>query len=79
MIFPLKTEPRGNAQGGKKFAVRTKVKVPAIPRGWGAWLQMTGALAVNIVVCWGLTTLSTIFQSYHDGDWLRQGAHCSLL
>ena len=21
----------------------------------------------------------TIFQSYHDGVWLRQGAHCSLL
>ena len=23
---------------------RTKVKVPAIPRGWGPWLQMTSAL-----------------------------------
>ena len=27
----------------------------------------------------GLTSLSTIFQSYHDGVWLRQGAKCSLL
>ena len=27
----------------------------------------------------GLTLLSTIFQSYHDGVWLRQGAQCSLL
>ena len=34
---------------------------------------------VVVVVCWGLKSLSTIFQSYHDGDWLRQGAQCSLL
>ena len=27
----------------------------------------------------GLTSLSTTFQSYHDGVWLRQGAQCSLL
>ena len=27
----------------------------------------------------GLTSLSTIFQSYHDGVWLRQGAQCSPL
>ena len=27
----------------------------------------------------GLTSLSTILQSYHDGVWLRQGAQCSLL
>ena len=27
----------------------------------------------------GLTSLSIIFQSYHDGVWLRQGAQCSLL
>ena len=31
------------------------------------------------IVCSGLTSLSTIFQSYHDGIWLRQGAQCSLL
>ena len=30
-------------------------------------------------VCSGLKSLSTIFQSYHDGVWLRQGAQCSLL
>ena len=29
----------------------------------------------NYVVCLGLTSLSTIFQSYHYGVWLRQGAH----
>ena len=27
----------------------------------------------------GLTSLSAIFQSYHDGVWLRQEAQCSLL
>ena len=32
-----------------------------------------------VVVCSGLTSLSTIFQLYHDGVWLRQGAQCSLL
>ena len=31
-----------------------------------------------VVVCSGLTSLSTIFLSYHDGVWLRQGAQCSL-
>ena len=31
-----------------------------------------------VVVCSGLTSLSTTFQSYHDGVWLRQGAQCSL-
>ena len=31
------------------------------------------------VVCLGLTSLSKLFQSYHDGVWLRQGAQCSLL
>ena len=34
---------------------------------------------VIVVVCSGLTSLSTIFQSYHDGVWLRQGAKCSRL
>ena len=33
---------------------------------------------VVIVVRSGLTSLSTIFQTYHDGVWLRQGAQCSL-
>ena len=34
---------------------------------------------VVVVVCSGLTSLSTIFQSYHDGVWLRQGTQCSRL
>ena len=34
---------------------------------------------VVVVVCSGLKSLSTIFQSYYDGAWLRQGAHFSLL
>ena len=34
---------------------------------------------VVVVVCSGLTSLSTIFQLYHDGVWLRQGAQCSRL
>ena len=36
-------------------------------------------VCVVVVVCLGFTSLSTIFQSYHDGVWLRQGAQCSLL
>ena len=32
-----------------------------------------------VVICSGLMSLSTIFQSYHDGVWLRQAAQCSLL
>ena len=28
---------------------------------------------IFVVVVSGLTLLSTIFQSYHDGVWLRQG------
>ena len=27
----------------------------------------------------GLTPLSTVFQSYHDGVWLEQGAQCGLV
>ena len=27
----------------------------------------------------GLTPPSTVFQSYHDGVWLLQGAHCGLV
>ena len=34
---------------------------------------------VAVVVCSGLTSLSTIFQPYHDGVWLRQEAQRSLL
>ena len=30
----------------------------------------------RVCVYSGLTSLSTIFQSYHDGVWLRQGAQC---
>ena len=33
---------------------------------------------VAVVVCSGLTSLSTNFQSYHDVVWLRHGAQCSL-
>ena len=32
-----------------------------------------------VEVCSGLTSLSTILQSYHNGVWLQQGAQCSLL
>ena len=35
-------------------------------------------VCVCVCVYTGLTSLSTIFQSYHDGVWLRQGAQCSL-
>ena len=28
---------------------------------------------IIVVVVSGLTSLSTIFHSHHDGDWLRQG------
>ena len=43
---------------------------------WGVWAD---AQADQMRVYSGLTSLSTIFQSYHDGVWLRQGAQCSLL
>ena len=33
----------------------------------------------TVVVCLGFTSLSTIFQLYHNSVWLRQGAQCSLL
>ena len=38
-------------------------------------------LKIPVCVCVnsGLTSLSTNFQSYHDGVWLRQGTQCSLL
>ena len=29
-------------------------------------------VVVIVIVCSGLTSLSTIFQSYHDGVWLRE-------
>ena len=31
-----------------------------------------------LCVCSGLTSLSTIFQSYHNGVWFWQGAQCSV-
>ena len=34
---------------------------------------------IIVCVCSGLTSFWTIFQSYHDGVWMRQGAQCSLL
>ena len=42
-------------------------------------MKMILVVVVVVVVCSGLTSLSTFFQSYHDGVWLRQGAKCSLL
>ena len=41
--------------------------------------QYNAHIPCVVVVCSGLTSLSTIFQSYHDGVWLRQRAQCSLL
>ena len=32
----------------------------------------------TVVVCSGLTSLSTNFQSYHDDVWLQQGAQSML-
>ena len=44
---------------------------------WG--VRIFRKFTVNIiVVCSGLTLLSTNFQSYQDGVWLRQGAQCWL-
>ena len=44
-----------------------------------AILQVHNHKKIVVVVCLGLTSLSTIFQSDHDRVWLRQGAQCSLL
>ena len=41
--------------------------------------QYNAHIPCVVIVCSGLTSLSTIFQSYHDDIWLRQGAQCSLL
>ena len=35
--------------------------------------KQEGSVRKIVVVVSGLTSLSTIFQSYHDGVWLRQG------
>ena len=46
-------------------------------------VSVSVCVCVCVYVCMcvysGLTSLSTIFQSYHGGVWLRQGAQCSLL
>ena len=34
--------------------------------------KLEGLVRKNVVVVSGLSSLSTIFQSYHDGVWLRQ-------
>ena len=41
--------------------------------------RLCECVCVCVCVYSGLTSLSTIFRSYHDGVWLRQGAQCSLL
>ena len=43
-----------------------------------SWLER-GVKEAVVVDCSGLLSISTIFQLYHDGVWLRQGAQCSLL
>ena len=48
-----------------------------VPRQWLS-ITITPSVVV-VVVCLGLTSLSTILQSYHEGVWLRQEAQCSLL
>ena len=40
---------------------RQKVKVPAIPRGWGAWLQMTGALPIRSTIFGPLICLICLY------------------
>ena len=42
-------------------------------------VRMSVMASPSVCVYSGLTSLSTIFQSYHDGVWLRQEAQCSLL
>ena len=39
---------------------------------YGRELDLPVDLCVCVCVNSGLTSLSTIFQSYHDGVWLRQ-------
>ena len=40
-------------------------------------LLFEGNASLKCVYC-GLTPLSTVFQSYHDGVWFLQGAQCGL-
>ena len=44
-----------------------------------AFLQNSINFALLCLFDLGLTSLSTIFQSYRDGVWMWQGAQCSLL
>ena len=46
---------------------------------WGVRIFKKLTVIQKMVGCSGLTSLSTIFQSYHDGVWLQQGAQSSLL
>ena len=54
----------------------------------GGWVCLNKILKINptlVQICFvclfdlGLTSLSTIFQSYRDSVWMWQGAQCSLL
>ena len=56
------------------------VGLEAILVTWpGIFEQIFIPVSHGVCVYSGLTSLSTIFQSHHDGVWLRQGAQCSLL
>ena len=72
---PGKNNMSPNPKGGRHNEKKTTSNCNEL-------LRFTNVVVVVVVlvvvVCSALTLLSTIFQSYHDGVWLRQGAQCAL-
>ena len=89
--FPIASGPyiRWKAE----FVLKTKMTKPSIQRRlWRNFIQRGLVVPIFIhsrsllfegnaslkCVYSGLKPLSTVFQSYHDGVWLLQGAQCGL-
>ena len=60
----------------KKALQQTKIEIEMKCTCTGIIIQER--VCVCVCMCSGLTTLSTVFQSYYDDVWLWPGAQCSL-